>query len=108
MKLLRHAHHAQRLAIAFRFAAAVMSSLRLVDVAALLANYDHRLPFELRQSGDNGRIVAEVPVAVQLDEIGKQPLDIVLGGRSIGAPCEVDHFPGWAAGSWLSAAVCGG
>src|SRR5205814_7458077 len=103
MELLRQTHYTQRLAIAFRLGLAMVSSLSLVHVAALLADDDQRLPFELCQPGDDRRIVAEVPVAVQLDEIGEQPLDVVLGSGAVGSAREVDDLPGRATGGWLGA-----
>ena len=47
--------------------------------AALVADQHHRLAFQPRPSGEDGRIFAKQPIAVQFHEIGEGQLDVVRG-----------------------------
>ena len=77
-ELLGQLHHAQRLAVALGPRVAEVAEDLLLGVAALLvADDQHRLPLVVGEAGDDGVIVGEAAVAVDLDEVGEQPLDVV-------------------------------
>ena len=81
-ELLRQLHRPQRLAIAVGPRVAEVAVDLLLGVAALLvADDQHRLALVERGAGDDGVVVGEAAVAVQLDEVGEQALDVVERGR---------------------------
>ena len=58
-----------------------------------MADQHEAHPLHRRQPGDDGPIIAEHPVAVQLDEVVQHLLDVVRSQRPIGVPGDVDPFP---------------
>ena len=77
-ELLGHLHGAQRLPVALGTRVAEVARDLLLGVAALLVTDDqHRLIVVLGKAGDDGLIVAEAPIAVDLGEPGPQPRHVV-------------------------------
>ena len=71
-------HHPDALAIPLRVGHPEVASGALVNIAALLmADQGHALAAEAAKTTDKGGVVAEVAVAVKLDEIIKQALYVV-------------------------------
>ena len=84
VKLLRQLHQAQRLPITFGVGHSKIATKLLLRVAtALVADRHHRVVVEARPAADDGGIVAEGAISMQLDEIGEGEADVV-GGE--GAP----------------------
>ncbi len=82
VELLRQLHHAQRLAIALGPGVAEVAEDLLLGVAALLMPDDrYRLALVLGQAADDGVVVGEAAIAVQLVEAGEEALDVVEGVR---------------------------
>ncbi len=49
---------------------------------------------QVRQAGDDGLVVAEGTVAVELDELVENQVDVVAGLRPLGMPGNLDGLPG--------------
>ena len=65
-------HYTQRLAITFGFGHAEVALLALLGGAALLmTDDDARLAVKARQAGDQRRVIAEAPVAMNFAEVRK-------------------------------------
>jgi len=64
----------------------------------LVTDHDHRLPIEAREAADDGRIVAEQTVAVQLGEFLQQQLAPVARVGTLGVPRQLRALPGREAG----------
>ena len=98
---------AQRLAIAFGLGHAQVAENFLLGVAALLLADDHDgALFEPAHAGDDGVVVGEEAVAVDLVEIGEQALDVVERMRALGMARQLHALPtgiGGSAGVWESA-----
>ena len=87
-------HGAEGLAIALGLGHAEVAEELLFGVAALLLADEHDgAAFELRHAGDDGGIVGEGAVAVDLLEIGQQALDVVEGVRALGVAGELNSTP---------------
>jgi hypothetical protein len=87
-------HQAERLAVPLRPRhPEAAQDVLLGGPALLLADHHHRFTVEARQPADQRLVVAEGPVAVQLEPIGEQPLDIVEHVRAVGVAGELDHLP---------------
>src|SRR5579862_9871081 len=94
VKLGGHFHQPHRFAIAFRPGHAEVAEQSLLGVTALLlADHHHRTFFKPASARDDGMIVGETAVAVQLFEIGKQTLDIVERVRALGVTREKHALP---------------
>ena len=66
----------------------------LLDVAALLvADERDRAPVEAAEAGDDRRVVGAAAVAVELDPVVEQPLDVVERVRPVLVPRELDRAP---------------
>ena len=66
----------------------------LVGVAAFLVADHHDCPTaESAEAGDDRRVVTVVAVAVQLEPVVDQPLNVVEGVRPVWLPCELDRMP---------------
>ena len=66
-------HQAQRLAVALGARHAEVALHVLLGGAPLLvADHEHRLAVEAGEAGDDRRVLAEAPVAVELDEVGEE------------------------------------
>ena len=76
--------------------AAVVALLAFLERATLvLADDEHLLVFQFRETGHDGPVVAEGPVAVQLDELVKDQFDVVERLRTLFVPRQVlDDAPG--------------
>ncbi len=75
----------------------------LLDVAALLLADEHDgAAVELPEAGDHRAVVAEPPVAVQLEPVVEQPLDVIERVRTILVPRELDRAPDLVVGRLLS------
>ena len=84
--LRRQPHLQQRLAIALRVGAAEVAGRALGQVLPLLVADEHDLVLiEVGQPGDDRLVVADGPVAVQLEELLEDQLDVVAG---LGAPLD--------------------
>src|SRR6476659_8126356 len=74
----------------------------LVDVAAfLLADEDDRPVAELAEAGDHRSVVAERSVAVQLEPVIEQPLDVVERVRPLVVSGDLDLAPDLLVGGLL-------
>ena len=83
-ELLRQLHHPQRLAVPLGARLAEVAVDPLLGVAPLLmADHRHAPAAELREPGHDGGIVPERAVAVDLDPVGHQRLDVVEGVRAV-------------------------
>ena len=66
----------------------------LVDLVALLVADEDRAPaVDLAEAADDGRVVAEQPVAVQLDDIGRHGAQQLERVRPMDVACELDACP---------------
>ena len=93
-ELLRHLHRPHRLAIAVRPRVTEVAIDLLLGVAALLvADDEDRLALVERGAGDDRVIVGETAIAVQLDEVGEQALDVVERGRARRMARHLDALP---------------
>ena len=71
-------HLVERLAVALGMGAAEEALVALLERAALLVADEHHLEVvEPGEAGADGPVVAERPVAVQLDELVEDQLDVV-------------------------------
>ena len=84
-------HEPERLAVAFRARHAEIAPHVVVDVLPLAVTDQHHLhAVERREPADEGGVVAEVAVAVQLEEVGEDEGDVVGEDRSLGMPRDLD------------------
>jgi hypothetical protein len=58
-----------------------------------MPDHEDRLALVDGRAGDDGVIVGEAAIAVQLDEIGKQPIDVIQGGGPRRMPRDLDPLP---------------
>src|ERR1700682_1211419 len=87
-------HQAQRLAIALRAGHAKASeNILFSGTTFLLADEHDRFAVEARQPADERLVVAEAAGAVQLDEVGEEPLYVVEHVGTIRMPRELHHLP---------------
>ncbi len=92
-ELLGLAHEAERLAVALGVGHAEVAPQVLLHVAALLLADDHDgRAAQARPPPDDGLVVAEVAVPVQLDPVGEDPLDVVEGVRALRVARDVHLF----------------
>ena len=83
LELLGQLHQAERLAIALGVRHAEVAPQVLARVAAaLVADHHHRLALQPRPAGHDRGVLAEQPIAVQLDEVGEDQLDVVERERT--------------------------
>ncbi len=76
----------------------------LLGVAALLmADHGDGLVVKEREAGDDRGVVAEPPVAVELRELGEQPIDVVQRRRPVRMPRDLHALPGLESGENLGA-----
>src|SRR6186997_836158 len=91
---LRDFHHAHSLPVALGVRHPEVSARSLVDVAPLLLADDHdRLAAETPEAGDERRVLGASPVAVQLDKVLEESLDVVEGVRALRVARQVDGPP---------------
>ncbi len=91
----RLAHQAQGLAVAFRQGHSPVALEILLEIAAaLLADHRHRLAIDEADAADHGRIVGEKPIAVKLDEIVEDGVDVVERRRPLNEPRQFHLRPG--------------
>ena len=85
----------QRLAIAFGVGAAEVAGGPLGEVLPFLVADEHHLGFaEVAKAGDDRLVVADGAVAVQLDELVEDQLDVVAGLGALGMARNADGLPG--------------
>ncbi len=61
--------------------------------ALLVAHHQHRLPVEPREAGDDRGVLAERPVARELEEVGEQVVHVVEEVRPRVVPRQLHHLP---------------
>ena len=85
-KLFGLLHQADSFSIPLGMGQAEIAADVLLGIPSLLrADHRDRSPVEEGDAADDRRIVPERPVAVQLDEIVKEEIDIVEGRRTLGS-----------------------
>ena len=90
----RERHRAHRLAVPLRIGHAEVPIRPLLDVASLLVADEHDgTPVELPEPGDERRVVGATAIAVELEEVVEDPLDVVEGVRTIDVASELDRLP---------------
>ena len=67
--------------------------LLLIGPAALLPNDHHSAPAQFAEYAHNRRIVPKLPVAVQFNQTGEQPCDVVQRRRASGMTCQLHGVP---------------
>ena len=83
-----------RLAVSFRMGEAEVAGVAFLERLAFLMPDDHHLVgVELGPAGANRPIVAEELVAVQLDELVEDQLEVIGGHGPIGMPGHLDDLP---------------
>src|SRR5207249_10999331 len=93
-KLLRQPHQSQRLSVTLRVGHAEVAAEYLLGIAAPLMTDDHhRLAVEPRPAGDDRRIFTKEAIAVQLDEVGEDQLEIIERERSLRLARDLDALP---------------
>ena len=91
---VRELHHPHRLPVALRIGHAEVPLRALLEVAALLvADEGDRAAAEAADAGYERLVVRPPAVAVQLDEVVQQPLDVVERVRPVGMARELDGAP---------------
>ena len=91
--LLAHLH--QRLAVALGVGAAEVAGGPLGQVLPLLVADEHDLLVaQVGEAGDDRLVVADGAVAVQLDELVEDQLDVVAGLRALLVARDLDGLPG--------------
>jgi hypothetical protein len=94
-ELGRELHDPERLAVALRLRHPEVPVDLLLGVAALLmSDHGHRAVLVAGEARDQGRIVTEAPVAVQLREVREQRADVVERVRAIGMTGHLCLLPG--------------
>ena len=98
-ELLRQLHLRQGLAISLRVGAAEVAGDLLLGGLAFLMPDDHHLVWaDPAEPGDDGRVVAEAPIAVQLAEVSAHHFEVVGGLRPFGMPGHPHNVPRAQAG----------
>src|SRR5262249_46906852 len=86
--------HADRLPVALRIRHPELPPRALLDVAPLLlADECDRAAVELAEPGDHCTVVASASVAVQLEPVLEQPLDVVQRVRPLRVARKLDRPP---------------
>src|SRR4029077_17605110 len=94
-ELGRQAHLVQRLAVALRVGAAVEALGALLEVAPLLvADEQDAEVSEPGEAGADGPVVADGAVAVQLDELVEDQVEVVEQLRPLRVAGDEDGLPG--------------
>ena len=94
-ELFGHLHDPEGLAVAFGVHLAEVPVDPLAGRPAfLLADDGHGLAFVEGEAGDEGRVVGEPAVAVDLHEILHQGVDVIQGVRPLGMPGDLDDLGG--------------
>ena len=87
-------HRAHRLAVALRIRHPEVAARALLDVATLLLADDRdRATVEPAEAGDDRGVVGAEAVAVQLEEVVEQALDVVERERALVVSRELDGAP---------------
>src|SRR5206468_1336527 len=86
---------AEGLAIPFGMSQAEVALDLFLGVLALVMADEHDLLLaDAGEAALDGRVVAEVPIAMQLTELAADDLDIVLEQRPLRMPGDLDGLPG--------------
>ena len=92
---VRHVQQPRRLAIALGPGhAEVAVEPRLGVMALFMADHHHRPVIDPRQPAHHRQILAELPVAGQRGEFGKERLDVILAMRPLRMPRHLAFAPG--------------
>ena len=95
MELLRLLHQAQRLAVALRVRCTERALQALAGGVALFNGDDgHGQRIEIRYAADDGCIVGEAAVAVQLKKAGKKMIDKIRARGALAAARDLDALIG--------------
>src|SRR5690606_7081632 len=95
VEAVRKAHQPLRLAVAFRLGHAEVAVALLLGVAALLVADDHQPPLtEPCQSADDGVVVAEHAITMQLIEITEYSVNVLKRVRAPRMARQLGHLPG--------------
>ena len=87
-------HRAHRLAVALRIRHPEVAARSLLDLAALLVADDRdRATVEPAEAGDDRRVVRAEAVAVQLEEVVDETLDVVERERTLVVARKLDGPP---------------
>src|ERR687885_1951593 len=90
----REVHDAHRLAVALRVRRAEVAVDPVLEVAALLLAHERdRSAVEAADPGDDRAVVGARTVAVELDPVHEQPLDVVERVRPVLVTRELDGAP---------------
>ena len=88
------AHQTHRFAVAFGARHTEIAQDFFFGIAAfLMADHHHTLPVETRQAADDGTVVGEHAISVQLFKIGEQGFDIVQRVRALRMACHLRNLP---------------
>jgi hypothetical protein len=88
-------HQAQRLAVALGPAHAEVAQAPLLGVTALLVAQHHAgVAVESREAADDRQVVGEVPVAMQLDEIREDLVDVIQRVGTLRMAGDLGDLPG--------------
>ena len=91
---VRELHHPHRLAVALRIGHAEVPARPLLQVAALLVpDQRDRAALELADPGHDRVVVHPAAIAVQLEEVVEDPLDVVERVRPLLVARELDALP---------------
>ena len=94
-EFLRQPHFHERLAIALGMSTAEVAFLALGQVFPLLMADEHDLDVvQVGEAGDDRLVVAQGAVAVQLEELVEDQLDVVAGLRPLLVARDLDDLPG--------------
>src|SRR5213080_210805 len=94
-ELRRELHYAQGFAITLRLRLAKVSREPLLGVASfLMADHRHGPTMVFRKPSNNGLIVGEAAIAMQLHEVGEKIIDKVQRIRTLLVPRDLRALPG--------------
>ena len=91
---LRESHGPHCLPVPLRVRHPEVPVRAFLEIASLLVpDEDDRAPAELPEARDERMVVRAAPVAVQLEEVLEDPLDVVERVRPVRVPSELDRLP---------------
>ena len=91
---IRELHHTHRLAVALRIGHAEVARRPLLDVAALLVpDQRHRPALQPAEPGHESGVVRPSAIAVELEEVLEDPLDVVERVRTVLVARQLDGAP---------------
>jgi len=94
LELLGRLHETQGLAVSLRLAHAEVARRAFLRVAALLvADHHARYAVEACETAHDRQVIRKMPVAVKLDEIGEDLVDVVERVGTLRMPCDLGDLP---------------